>query len=456
MYKLTSIQRPIWSGSYLLLFVALAMRVVPGGGNWSYIVLAACALCGRVDAILALCLSWFFTMINPGLTATSDIGGTGRYFVITAAVLSAFFRGGLLKFPRDHKSLLPITYIILIFVIVHSLLVSPHPDVSILKALSWGLTMTALLALWLGLSADQYEYATRLLFSLLTLLLVVSIPLLVFPAGYLVNGSGFQGALNHPQAFGAAMALLGAWSAARALAQPIPQWRMIALSVSALVFVFLSEARTAGLAMISGVGVALSLLPIATGRKVAQLAPGVGHGRVRLVVLAGLLTAPLAASVLLSSMTQFWTKSGKVESTDLIGSYQNSRGFLIDAMLGNIRDYPLQGIGFGIASDPYGMIVDRDPTLGLPVGALIEKGVAPLAVLEEIGIFGALLTAAWILRLIRQGAVGGLAPAAVLLTALFLNLGENTFFSAGGFGLLPMIMFAWIYSSGGPANPARA
>lgn len=444
----------MWPGSYLLLCVALAMRVAPEGGNWSYVVLAVCALCGRADAIFALCLSWLFTMINPGLTAASDVGGTSRYFVISAAILCALFRGGLFDFSNRNKYLLLITYIITVFLIFHSLIISSYPDVSILKTLSWGLTMAALIALWLGLSAEQRDYAARLLFAFLTFILVVSIPLLVLPTGYLVNGSGFQGVLNHPQAFGAAMALLGAWSAARALAQPVPQWRMIGLSVSALVFVFLSEARTAGLAVVAGVGVALSLLPIATGKKAAHVAPGISHGRIRLVVLAGLLTAPLVASVVLSSMTQFWIKSGKAESADLIGSYQDSRGFLIDAMLANIRDYPLQGIGFGIASDPYGMIVDRDPTFGLPVGALIEKGVAPLAVLEEIGVFGALLTTAWILFIFRQSFVGGLAPTAVLLTALFLNLGENTFFSAGGFGLLPMIMFAWIYSSGERANPA--
>src|SRR5690606_115878 len=103
-----------------------------------------------------------------------------------------------------------------------------------------------------------------------------------------------------------------------------------------------------------------------------------------------------------------------------------SRGFLIDAMLINIANDPFRGIGFGIASFPSSMIVERDPMFGLPVGASVENGVAPLAILEEVGVFGAILVALWILVLLRKGAVGGLAAFAVCLTALALNMGENT------------------------------
>ena len=117
-------------------------------------------------------------------------------------------------------------------------------------------------------------------------------------------------------------------------------------------------------------------------------------------------------------------------------------------MVANIADDPLRGIGFGIASEPSLMVVERDPVMGLPLGAAIEKGIAPLAVLEELGLVGAVLVAAWIIWLLRRGAVGGLAPFAVCLTALALNMGENTLFSPGGQGMLPLILFGWIYASG--------
>lgn len=94
------------------------------------------------------------------------------------------------------------------------------------------------------------------------------------------------------------------------------------------------------------------------------------------------------------------------------------------------------------------MEVKRDPVLGLPTGASIEKGVAPLMVLEEVGVLGALFVALWLLRLLRSAARSGLAPFAVCMTVLLLNMGEATLFSAGGMGLLPMILLGWAYAGG--------
>jgi hypothetical protein len=58
------------------------------------------------------------------------------------------------------------------------------------------------------------------------------------------------------------------------------------------------------------------------------------------------------------------------------------------------------------------------------------------------------LISLWVLMLLRGSSRGGLAPFAVCLTALLLNLGENTLFSPGGFGLLPIVLFGWAYASG--------
>jgi hypothetical protein len=147
-------------------------------------------------------------------------------------------------------------------------------------------------------------------------------------------------------------------------------------------------------------------------------------------------------------INHFITKSGRADVNGVLQAYQDSRGGKIDAMLGNIAEHPLRGIGFGIASDPYFMVVQRDPYFGLPVGASVEKGVAPLAVLEELGVFGAGLVGFWVLRLLTRSARGGLAPFAVCLTALLLNMGEATLFSPGGFGLLPLVLYGWAYASG--------
>lgn len=444
---------------YLPLFLLLGLRLaLPWMALLAYVGLAAYALLGRRQAIYALALSWLLIVINPGLVsgggamvagvASEGGGGAGRYLVMLAAASSALLRSGLLMRHFQVRPFTVATVLLSGFFVLHSVLVSPLPDVSILKALSWGLTTTALLSLWLGLSPSEFATATRDLFWGLVLVLVLSLPFLVLPQGFLRNGTGFQGILNHPQAFGATMALLGAWSGARMFGEQRPSWGLIALTGASLILVFLSEARTAGVAMVLGLGLSLMLSPVFAGRSLLGMAPGFASGRVWFTLGAGAIASLAMAATFADLIGRFLSKSNRSGTSGLFEAYEASRGFLIDAMLANIANDPLRGIGFGIASQPSMMIVERDPVLGLPLGAAIEKGVAPLAVLEEVGLIGAFLVAAWILWLLRRGAVGGLAPFAVGLTALALNMGENTLFSPGGQGMLALMLFGWIYASG--------
>jgi hypothetical protein len=112
-------------------------------------------------------------------------------------------------------------------------------------------------------------------------------------------------------------------------------------------------------------------------------------------------------------------------------------------MLDNIEQQPLSGIGFGIGSDPWMMAIKRHPLYGLPTSAPIEKAVMPIAVMEELGIPGFLLVAAWTWMLLRRAARVGIDRLVVITTALLINFGEFVFFSPGGLGMLLLIMVAW-------------
>ena len=156
----------------------------------------------------------------------------------------------------------------------------------------------------------------------------------------------------------------------------------------------------------------------------------------------------LAAPAMNSVVTDFISKGNRAQVSGLLDAYGDSRGELMEKMWANIEADPWVGIGFGIASDPKSMVIERDPLLGLPVGASIEKGVLPLAVLEEVGVFGLALAALWILMLFHRSTRGGITATAVSLTALLLNMGESTLFSPSGFGLLPLILLGWAFASG--------
>jgi hypothetical protein len=426
----------------LIPLTALVLRLASAPtASLSYLVIAAYALLGRAQAIQALALSWLFTMLSAGVAPLASGASIGRYAVIAAAALSL-----LLRFKPSQGSLTvsPLVFSTMalgIFLIFHSLYFSQMTDVSILKALSWTLVVATLLSAWSGLNDEARTRLEHQLFGGLIVLLLVSLPLAFTATGYMRSGTGFQGILSHPQAFGPTAAFLGGWLAGRLLGSARPRWRDAVLLGLCMALVVLSEARTAGLALVLGVVTASLASSQLSGIPVKQLLPGLLSRRLHGLALVAIIGVALAAPVLSDRISAYLTK--RSGSTDLVAAAEASRGGLVDEMLVNIEKYPLTGIGFGVASDPSSMRIDRDPLLGLPTGAAIEKGVLPFAVIEELGMLGALLVLAWLWMLIRRGARSGVFALSVLTIVLLTNLGEATLFSPGGMGLLPLILLTW-------------
>lgn len=444
------IQSQFSVGVTLLLVVpllALGLRLASEQtANLSFYLLAGYALLGRAHAIRALALAWLITMINPGFAPEATLAPVGRYLVIFAAAAAVFARSEFLSRGRV-RLIMALTFGLGAFFVLHSMIVSPMLDVSLLKTISWTVVVLALFGAWMGLAPAEREALSKQLFVGLVLVALLSLPLVLFPEGYLRNGTGFQGALNHPQAFGSAMALLGAWSVGRLLGEKRPSWFLLGVAALCLVLVVLSEARTGGLALVFGVTVAALVVPFLAGKRVSSVLPGLKSRRFQVVAFVALAAAIVMGSFLVSVAEEFIAKSGRANVTGLMEAYEVSRGGLMDTMTDNIRRDPWRGIGFGVASDPYLMTITRDPVLGLPVGAAIEKGVMPLAVLEEGGILGFVLVAFWMWTVLRLSARGGIAPLAVVITILLVNMGEAVLFSPGGMGLLQLILVGWAIST---------
>lgn len=434
--------------------VALIMRLASTPtANLSYLLISIFALFGRAQAIQALAFSWLFGMLSPGIAAEATTGSVGRYVVLAAAAASVLLRSGvMLRAMRVSRPVLA-TLLLGALLIAHSLLFSPIKDVSVLKALAWTAATSTLLAAWSGLAVNDQNVVASQLFGGLTLLLLCSLPLLVLPLGYLVNGTGFQGVLNHPQAFGPTMGLLGAWAGSRMLADSRPAWGLVVLFGACMVLVVLSEARTAGIAMPLGIILAGPVGLVLARRSIRGFLPGLRSRRVHLVVGLLLIAALLSGFALSDRLDQYFSK--RTDSSNFADAYDASRGAVIEQMWENIEVQPWHGIGFGLASDPAMMVVDRDPILDLPTGAAIEKGVMPIAVLEELGVFGFIAVMLWLWMLISRAARGGgMTALAVFYTALLMNMGESVLFSPGGFGMLVLILIGWTVSSNRETLPS--
>lgn len=430
-----------------LLLFALAMRLASTGtAGFSYVILAGYALLGRAQAIQALALSWLFSMLSEGVAPLASEASVGRYAVVAGAAISVLLRSLLAKEGNSASRLVLATLALGSFVIIHSMLFSPILDVSILKAILWTVVMTTLLLAWAGMDYQTRAQLERQLFGGMVLLALISLPLLFTGIGYMRNESGFQGVFSHPQAFGPTMALLGTWTTARLLGEPRPRWQYIALVGLCMALVVLSEARTAGLSLVLGVLIAAIVMLLKGGFSMSKVMPGLRSVRLQIFAVLAVVGAVLSGSMLSNILDNYLSK--RSETTGIVSAYEISRGNLIDMMLDNIKADPWVGVGFGIASLQQEMFVERDPVLGLPTSAAIEKGVLPVAVLEELGVVGFVLFAAWLWLLLKRAGRGGVAPLAVLITILLFNLGESTLFSSSGFGLLPLILLAWAATGG--------
>ncbi len=426
----------------VLVVLAIALRVT-GANTLAFLCLAMMALLSPRHVIRALFLAWLFQMLNPGLVAKGDGGAVARYLMLFSAAGSVLIRSRLVRGTGGANPLILFTMGLGLFFILHGLIFSPFVDVTILRAILWTVAMSTCAGAWMLLTPEARVRMANEIFWFLVAVLVLSIPLLPTSVGRLVNDTGFQGITNGPQGYGMVMALLGAWAAGRMLGERKPPWHLLAIVMGSLAMIVLSETRTAGLAMLLGIAAAIVVAPILAGRPTREVVPGLRSKRVALVGV-GLAIALLAAAPFIATLAStFITKSDRAQVGSLLEAYDVSRGGLIRTMLDNIKRDPMGGIGFGIASDPRFMSIERDEVLGLPTGAPMEKGVTPIAVLEEVGIPGFLLIVVWLFVLMRMAAKAGLAGLTVFVTIMLLNMGEATLFSASGFGLVTFILLFW-------------
>ena len=429
---------------------ALVLGIL-GAGLAAWAVLAFYALLGRVQAIRALALSWLFASFNPELVSVAAEAAVGRYLVLGAAAASTGVRA--LSAPRPGVISVVELYTLLLgaYALLHAAMLSQAAEISALKSLSWLAAALVAVGGWTRLTAGERERLGRSLLLGLCAVVIGGLPLLALPAGYAPWGGRFPGLLRNPTLYGIAAALLGAWSTALLFERRRAPPALLAVAGCSGLAVLLSLSRTAAVAMFAGVAAGLLAATLASGRPLAAL-PGLRSWRLHAFVAAALLAFVYAGGV--AAFLDGFGAAGRARSgaqPSALDHYLIARGREIGAMLDNIRDDPWTGIGFGVASTPERFLVERG-WLGIPVSAPVEKGVLPLALLEELGVIGLAAAAAWVACLVRRAARRGAAPLAVCLTILFMNLGESVLMSPGGAGLLCLVLLGWAAARTGPAG----
>ena len=173
---------------------------------------------------------------------------------------------------------------------------------------------------------------------------------------------------------------------------------MIAILLS-FFMIFLSQTRTAGLGLIFAVGFSLVFFFILNFFKKQTYATTLRSYRFFLILFFSSLLLLIFYSEIVSAISNFISKGGRVDLEGIFEAYKKARAILFLPMIENISENFITGIGFGVASDPISMAVKRDPIFELPIQASVEKGILILMVLEELGIFGFILFIIWVLLL---------------------------------------------------------
>lgn len=427
--------------------ILVVLRIAsPPTSAMAYVVAALWALTGRRQAVLSLFFLWLFNNGSHTFCGAPMMAAVLRYPVLLAAALSVFVRGASRN--ATAKVLVPASLSALLFALIlgHSLVFSRTPDISVLKLLSFAMAFMTALCGWAWMSPVERQRSAQIVFGSLVMIMIASIAYLVTGQAYMARSTLLAGVLVHPQTLGVAAALsVTAFLTQTLVVRPFRWWRVVALGAS-MACLYLSGSRAGMLGLV--VGLFLSAVYEVGRNLVSRARRGSRIVGSRLVWGAvGVVFALLVAGgPIYRGAVRFIVKYGhsdQVSATSLEESAE-ARVQKIDRMLANVRRSPLEGIGFGVASNPteFGLFA-RDPIFGLPLMATVEKGFMPVMMLEELGIPLGTLALLWIVALGAWSARGGLLPLSVFATVVCSNFGEAAFFSSGGNGLLLILLACW-------------
>ena len=416
----------------------------------TYVGLIFYALINVKTALKALTLGVLLLFLNPALFPGSDYQLILRWVLLLAAIVRIYLNW-LVLHAKVYKWFL----YLLIFSIASILLAflnSYYVTVSIVKSIILFLGLSAII---LGFIQSKNTNWHSWFFTLFCVVLMSGIPLVFMPEGYYRNQRDFQGILNHPQAYGVYMVIPTLWLTGLVFSE-ISKTKgvktkgiLILPIVLAWITIFLSNARVAMFAALLAV-----LLSLAFKARL-DLKKAVGSFFKKplfiSILLLGIILAVFQSEIIVDRTTRFIFGGHYFQETkgiQAIGeAFYASRGFLIMKSWNNFKEHPWTGIGLGVPSDlDFG--VEKTEMFGIPIGAPVEKGFLPSALLEEVGIIGSFLFVFFLLTLAKPVLKQGKLPVVWLFfCSIFVNFGEMIFFSPGGLGLHTWLFLGFAFSS---------
>ena len=432
-------------GVILVPLLATFLRVASSPTSaLAYVVLVGWALTGRRQAILSLFFCWLFNMISHTFCGSPLYAAQLRFVIFFAAAFSVLLHGPSRSSTTKVWGLAAATIPLLVLIVGHSMVASLITDVSVLKAIMFSVVFMTVLCGWAWMAPAERHLTIQTILGSLMLVVLFGLPMRLVGRGTMGSSAFFCGVIYHSQTMGIIAATVAAALTAQCLTiRPLRWWRVLLLGL-AVVELYWSGSRVSAVALAGGVGLAFIVQLLGSVLFVRGENPRIVAARLGVAGVLFLLLMIVAGREFAGGMKQFLLKYGETEDSSLLEQGMSTRQGLIDIMNENIRRYPLSGIGFGVGSTPEKrQNIVRDPYLGLPLMATVEKGVLPIVILEEFGIPLGVLVYLWFGVLMLCASRGGIVPFAVVMTSMLTNLAESAFFSPGGVGMLAIVLTGW-------------
>ncbi len=432
-FGILPIQAVVLTGILAVVYI-LPMALFP-----VYLGLAYYAFRGPRESIEALSISFILVFLNPGIFYLPETVLMLRWFVLIAA----FARIVLMFQDRELSLFGPVSSILLFGLVIGLLAVvgSYHPVISILKLFQF---MIGVLTIFYAFrfTSDMRTYWTKWFTSYFLLVILLSAPFYFLPEGYTRNDVGFQGILNHPQAFGVFLAPMTLWFIARFISGESRELYLIFGFLLGFIFIFASQARVALVALVLAFVISMVVKFIRGEEFIPITGNTIEKYFLPVAAVSGILLIILNLGMIKERFNEFMVKHE--EYTSLEEGYQQTRGMLIEKSMQNFREHPIAGIGFGLDSDITSQSSSQASGLGIVFSAASEKGFIGSAVLEEVGIFGACILIIFIgSMIIFVVKTGTFAQWTILFTGLLVNIAEMVFFSFGGTGLYIWLLLGY-------------
>ena len=370
----------------------------------------------EVGALKILNIITLRSIANPGIAVRINQYEAVKWIIVLG--VSVYLALGYTKLKDEEiKKINPIIFWVLIYSlysILASLYSSTLPTLATFKVISYTLPFLGVL---IGVLRTYNTFNwIDWLYKLFALLVIVSIPFLKLPVGYLRNGHAFQALTQQPNTFGIFLVLFIALILTKYSYEQFKYtfyfYGLLALSVY---FIILSESRTAFIS-------AIILIMIFFFFK--------NTNRVKKIIIFNFVGVGLILYIVLNQnaftfFNEFLMKGQ--ESGDMLVSREDQ----IERLMNNFYRDPLFGSGFGVP-------VTRYKSFSFSFKSAIEPGNLFLAVLSYGGVIGFIFFILYMGKILVSSIKYYQYQIYLFLATVLVSMGEMIFFSTNN-------MAVWLY-----------